>query len=79
MTEPNDHPMDKYIGGEGGWNEFKPDEQAMIGSAIQEAAALRPGWLTEEELEDIARFVRLAQRRKAAQGREGEVRHGQQR
>ena len=51
MTEPNDHPMDKYIGGEGGWNEFTPDEQVMLGSAIAEAAELRPDWLSREERE----------------------------
>ena len=61
--------MDKYIGGEGGWNEFTPDEQVMLGSAIAEAAELRPDWLTKEELEDIARFVRFAKRRKAGLGR----------
>ena len=68
MTEPNDHPMDTFLGGELGWNDFTSDEQAMIGSGIQEAAELRPGWLAEEELEDIARFVRFAKRRKAARG-----------
>ncbi len=76
MTELNDHPMDKYIGGDGGWNDFTPEEQVMLGSAIAEAAELRPDWLTKEELDDIAGFVRFAQRRKATQGREGEVRHG---
>ena len=67
MTEPNDHPMDKYLGADLGWNEFTPAEQEMIGSGIQEAAKLRPGWLTREELDDIAKFVRFAQRRKAGQ------------
>lgn len=57
--------MDTFLGGELAWNDFTPDEQEMIGSGIQEAAKLRPGWLTKEELEDIARFVRFAQRSKA--------------
>ena len=42
----------------------------MLGSAIGEAAKLRPGWLTQEELEDINRFVKFARHRKAAQGGE---------
>ena len=48
----------------------------MIGSALREAAELRHDKLTKEELDDIARFVRFAQRRKATQGREKEGRHG---
>ncbi len=76
MSDP--YEKDKYLGNVR-WNDFTPDEQEMIGSGIQEAAKLRPGWLTREELEDIARFVKFARRRRAAQGREGEVRHGQQR
>ena len=48
----------------------------MIGSVLREAAKLRPDMLTREELDDIARFVRFAQRRKATQGREKEGRHG---
>lgn len=38
----------------------------MIGSAPR-AAEHRPGKLTKEELDDIARFVRFAQRRNGAQ------------
>lgn len=46
----------------------------MLGSAIGEAAKLRPGWLTQEELEDINRFVKFARHRKAAQGGEEDTR-----
>lgn len=46
----------------------------MIGSALREAAGLRPDMLTREELDDIARFVSFAQRRKA--GQEAGVREG---
>ncbi len=73
MSDP--HEMDKYLGSVR-WNDLNHDEQEMIGSALREAAELRPDKLTKEELDDIAGFVRFAQRRKATQGREGEVRHG---
>ncbi len=39
----------------------------MIGSALREAAELRPDELTREELDDIARLVRFAKRRKVGQ------------
>ena len=39
----------------------------MVGTALREAAELRPDKLTREELEDIVRFVRFAQRRKTGQ------------
>ena len=68
MTEPNDHPMDRYLGADLGWDEFTPDEQELIGYGIREAAKLRPGWLTKEELEDIARFVRFAHERQESNG-----------
>ncbi len=67
--------MDKFLGNFS-WNDLNPDEQDLIGSALREAAELRPDKLTKEALDDIAGFVRFAQRRKATQGREGEVRHG---
>ena len=73
MSDP--HEMDKYLGNVR-WTDLNHDEQEMIGSALREAAELRPDKLTKEELDDIAGFVRFAQRRKATQGREGEVRHG---
>ena len=59
--------MDTFLGGELAWNDFTPDEQELIGFTTHEAAKLRPGWLTKEELDSIARFVRFAQRRKAGQ------------
>ena len=74
MTESDDDPMDTFLGGELAWNDFTPDEQALIGYGIAEAAKLRPDMLTKEELEDIARFVRFAQSRKA--GQEGVAQHG---
>ena len=40
----------------------------MIGFAPREAARLRPDMLTREELDDIAQFIRFAQRRETAQG-----------
>ncbi len=61
------------------WNDLSPDEQDLIVFALRASAKLRPvrpDMLTKEELDDIARFVRFAQRRKAAQGREKEGRHG---
>jgi len=50
---------------------LNPDDQVMIGLALPKAAEVRPNMLTTEELDDIARFVRLAQRRKAAQKKDG--------
>ena len=58
--------MDRCLGNIG-WNDLNPDDQEMIGSAVREVG-LRHDMLTEEELDDITRFVRFAQRRKAAQG-----------
>ena len=68
MSDP--HEMDKYLGNLR-WNDLDPDEQELIGLAIWQAAKLRSDVLTTEELDDIARFVRLAQRRKAAQKKNG--------
>ncbi len=48
-----------------------PDEQEMIGFALREAAKLCPDMLIREGLDDIARFVRFAQRRKAARRKKG--------
>ena len=59
--------MDKYLGNFG-WNELTPDEQELIGRTIHEASKLHPGWLNQEELNSIARFVRFVKRRKAARG-----------
>ncbi len=73
MSDP--HEMDKFLGNVR-WNDLNHDEQEMIGSALREAAELRPDELTREELDDIALFVRFAQRRNATQGREKEGRHG---
>jgi hypothetical protein len=70
--------MDKFLGNIR-WNDLNPDEQDLIVFTLQAAAKLRlvrPDMLTKEELDDIARFVRFAQRRKATQGREKEGRHG---
>ncbi len=64
MIDP--HEMDKFLGNFS-WNDLTADEQEMIGSALRQAG-LRPDELTREELDDIARFVRFAQSRKAAQG-----------
>ncbi len=53
------------------WNDLNPDEQDLIVLALRASAKLRPvspDMLTKEELDDIARFVRFAQRRKAGQG-----------
>ena len=52
------------------WNDLNPDDQVMIGLALLKAAEVRPDMRTREELDDIARFVRLAQRRNAAQKKE---------
>ncbi len=59
--------MDKYLGNFG-WNELTPDEQELIGHTMHEASKIHLGWLTQEELDSIARFVRLTQQRKAALG-----------
>ena len=67
MTEPNDHPMDKYLGNFG-WNDLSPDEQEMIGYRMRETAKALPGWLTQEELEDIARYVTVARGFRTALG-----------
>ena len=45
-----------------------PDEQELIGHTIHEASKLHPGWLSQEELDSIGRFVRFTQQRKAAHG-----------
>ncbi len=47
-------------------NDLNPDEPEMIGSGTREAAELRPDMLTKEELDDIARFVRFAKRRRGS-------------
>lgn len=65
MSDP--HEMDKFLGNFR-WDDLNPDEQEMVGSALREAGELRPEMLTTEELDDIARFVRFARRRTAAQG-----------
>ena len=59
--------MDKYIGNFG-WDELTHDEQELIGHTIHEVAKLRPDWLSQEELDSIARFVRSAKDRKVAKG-----------
>ena len=64
--------MDKYLRNFG-WDELTRDEQELIGHTIHEAAKLRPDWLTQEELDSIARFVRFAKDRKAAMGDTGEA------
>ena len=63
MTEPNDHPMDTFLGADLGWDEFTPDEQELIGFTIHEVAKLRPGWLTPEEGHRSIRQVRPASQR----------------
>ncbi len=68
MSDP--HEMDKFLENFR-WNDLNPDDQVMIGLALLNAAEVRPDMLTREELDDIARFVRLAQRRKAAQKKNG--------
>ena len=68
MSDP--HEMHMFLGN-CSWNDLNPDEQDMIGSDLWEAAELRPDMLTKEELDDIARFVRFAQRRKAERAEEG--------
>ncbi len=68
MSDP--HEMDKYLGNLR-WNDLDPDQQELIGLARWQAAKLRPEVLTTEDLDDIARFVRLAQRRKAVQKKNG--------
>ncbi len=64
------HEMDKFLENFH-WNDLNPDDQVMIGLALLNAAEVRPDMLTREELDDIARFVRLAQRRKAGQKKNG--------
>ena len=64
--------MDKHLGNFG-WSELTPGEQELIGHTIHEASKLHPGWLTQEELDSIARFVRFTQQRKAALGAEEET------
>ncbi len=64
------HEMDKFLENFH-WNDLNPDDQVMIGLALLNAAEVRPDMLTREELDDIARFVRLAHRRKAAQKKNG--------
>ena len=39
MSDP--HEMDRYLGNFS-WNDLNPDEQEIIGSALWEAAELRP-------------------------------------
>ncbi len=68
MSDP--HEMDKFLENFR-WNDLNPDDQVMIGFALLNAAEVRPDMLTREELDDIARFVRLAQRRKAGQKKNG--------
>ncbi len=64
------HEMDKFLENFH-WNDLNPDDQVMIGLALLNAAEVRPDMLTREELDDIARFVRFAQRRKAARRKNG--------
>ena len=68
MSDP--HEMDKFLENFR-WNDLNPDDQVMIGLALLNAAEVRPDMLTREELDDIARFVRLAQRRKTGQKKNG--------
>ena len=51
-----------------GWNDLSLDEQEVVGHTIHEASKLHPGWLNQEELDSIARFVRFTQQRKADHG-----------
>ena len=53
------------------WNDLNPDDQVVIGLALLHTAEARPDVLTAEELDDIARYVRIARRRKAAQRKNG--------
>ncbi len=63
MSDP--HEMDKFLRNFR-WNDLDPDEQVMIGFGLLDAVKLRPDMLTRQELDDIAQFVRFAQRRKTA-------------
>ncbi len=68
MSDP--HEMDKFLENVR-WNDLNPNDQVIVGLALLHAAEVRPDVLTREELDDIARFVRLAHRRKAAQKKNG--------
>ena len=64
------HEMDRFLGNFR-WKDLNPDQQELVVFALPDAAKLRPDMLTREELDDIARFVRLSQGRKAAQKKNG--------
>ena len=64
MSDPHD--MDKFLENFR-WNDLNPDDQVVIGLALLHAAEVQPDMPTAEELDDIARYVRIARRRKAAQ------------
>ncbi len=68
MSDP--HEMDKFLENFR-WNDLNPNDQVVVGLALLHAAEVRPDMLTRGQLDDIARFVRLAQRRKAAQRKNG--------
>lgn len=68
MSDP--HEMDKFLENFR-WNDLNPDDQVVIGLALLHAAEVQPDMLTAEELDDIARYVRIARRRKAAQRTNG--------
>ena len=68
MSDP--HEMDKFLENFR-WNDLNPDDQVVIGLALLHAAEVQPDMLTAEELDDIARYVRIARRRKAAQRKNG--------
>ena len=69
-TVSDPHEMDKFLENVR-WNDLNPNDQVIVGLALLHAAEVRPDVLTREELDDIARFVRLAHRRKAAQKKNG--------
>ena len=69
-TVSDPHEMDKFLENFR-WNDLNPNDQVVVGLALLHAAEVRPDMLTRRELDDIARFVRVAQRRKAAQRKNG--------
>ncbi len=68
MSDP--HEMDKYLGSLR-WNDLNPDDQVMIGLTLLGVTEAHPDMLTREERDDLARYVRISQRRKAAQKQNG--------
>ena len=68
MSDP--HEMDKYLENVR-WNDLNPDDQVMIGLTLLRVIEAHPDMLTREERDDVARFVRIAQRRMAAQKQNG--------